>query len=358
MKVVRVASDEVIKKGLYITGGDVVEISGVVEGDVYTGGSQVSVDGVIEGDLIAGGGTINISGTVVGDVRIAGGQVNISGEVGNLTMFAGYAEITDSAKVNGYILSGAGNLTIAAPVDGDVRVGAGNLVISNKVDGDVDASVETLRLTSEAEIAGNLSYVSDLEAVIDQKATVSGKIKRTPIPQPIKDKDLAPLKKGLGKAGSSIRMIGFLMALAFGLFMLRFFPNYVNSVAATLKNELWQSLLAGFLTLFIAPLVMFVLVFTVVGIPFSLFGFFLYVVYIYLAKIFVAICIGDFLYERIGREKTKYLPFVLGLIVFYVLSIIPYIGGLTGFAVLLFGLGAAVLNFKKLYPKALRAKIY
>ena len=101
-RVVKVSSDEVVEKDFFLAGGEIVEISGEVLGDVIAAGGQVTIDGVVDGDILVVGGIVALSGEVTQDVRVAGGQVRISGIVGrNLTVDGGEITITDSAEIGG-----------------------------------------------------------------------------------------------------------------------------------------------------------------------------------------------------------------------------------------------------------------
>lgn len=357
-QVVTVASGEVIDKDFFVGAGDIVEISGTVNGDVVIAGGQLLIDGVVNGDLLAAGGMISLSGEVTQDVRIVGGQLVISGKVGrNLTAVGGSVEVTESALISGGALFAGGNVVVRAPVNGDTYVGAGNLTLSDQINGDVQAGVGTLRLTSNAKIVGDFTYYSDEEPLIDKNASISGVLTRNDSPRQMKlpkEKDLALFGRG---ARGSFRVLSFLSALVFGLLMIRFFPNYTKDVAATIQDNLGKSLLAGILKLILAPIVALVLMITVIGIPLGLLLLFVFLIYIYLAKIFVAYCIGDFVYQKLGKKMTTYLPFIIGLLGYYLLTSIRVIGPLTSFVTLLLGLGGAILHFKECYPRALKSKV-
>lgn len=360
-KVIKVSSDEIVDKDFYVAGGDIVEISGTVNGDVIIAGGQLLIDGLIKGDLLAAGGTISITGEIEQDVRLGGGQITISGVVGrNMALLGGVVELTDSARIGGGLVAAGGNIFIKAPISGDVLVGAGNLTIANTVGGNVDAGVGALQLTSKAEILGNFRYYSDETPSIDKEATVSGKIVERQGPEYFGTQEIPSLGNFFEKLANrrlQTKFISFATALVFGLLLLRFYPNYVKGVAKTVRKELWKSLGAGFLILIFVPLISFILFATIIGFPMGLICAFSYIVYMYTAKIFIAVCIGDYVYERTGKTKTAHLPFVVGLAIYYLLRIPPLIGGLTGFVVLLLGLGAAAINYKQFHKNALKHKV-
>ena len=357
-KIVRVGADEIIEKDFYISAGDVVEISGTVNGDVVIAGGQLLIDGVVNGDLLAVGGTVNLSGEVTQDARIVGGQLNVTGKIGrNLTVVGGNIDIGKTAEIGGGLLGGGGKINISAPINGDVVVGAGTLTIGSVINGNLEVGVGSLRLTENAVIDGDLTYYSDTEATIDKTATVSGKIVQKVPPEGTilsKDFDFGAFGKGISLGA---RIVSLLAALLFGLLMLRFYPNYTKRVATTAKLKFWKALGVGFLTLIIAPITAITLFITIIGFPIGVIIIFSYLVYLYTAKIFVAYWAGDFIYKKLGKRENVYWIYVVGIVAYYLVSLIPFIGGLTSFVVLLVGLGAVVIDYRITYELAKKSKV-
>ncbi|HEX7455982.1 MAG TPA: polymer-forming cytoskeletal protein [Candidatus Nanoarchaeia archaeon] len=355
-KVVTVPAGEVVNKD-YFGFGDVVEISGTVNGDVYAFGGQVLVDGKVNGDLITGGGLVTVSGNITQDLRAGGGQVTISGEIGrNVAVGGGNVDFTDSARIRGSVLAGAGNLSLAAPVGSNVKVGAGNLTISNRIDGDVEAGVGVLRLTSKAKVGGDLTYWSDETASIDKNAVVVGDVtKKTPpeAARPTAGKAFAAF------TGFNIfmKVVSVVSTLVIGLLLIAFFPKYNRETVSTLRRRPWVSLGVGFLTVVVTPIVFIILLATVVGIPLALILLALYLISLYLARIFIIFWAGSWILERTGRKVHEVWAFVSGLFVYYIVTLIPIIGGLVTLFVILFGLGAAALTKKAIYSLARKRDI-
>jgi hypothetical protein len=351
-KVVTVRSDEVINRSFYLGGGDIVEISGIVNGDVLVAGGQLLVDGVVNGDLLAAGGTINVSGNVSENIRIGGGQITISGNVGrNLTAVGGNIEVTDSADIAGGALIAGGNVNLSAPVAGDVLAGVGNLTLANKIGGDVEAYVGTMRLTSKSEVDGDVVYYSEENASVDKGAQISGKItKKLPPSRLVETKDI-------DAAGFNYqaKIISFLAALVVGLILIKLFPNFMKGSSDILSNNWLKSVGVGLLLLIVVPIAAILMLITLVGIPLAIIIGFLYLIYLYLAKIFVTYTVGATLYK--GEEKRLYLPFILALLVYYIISSIPNVGGLVAIVVHLMGIGALYLACREYYDKAVKAKL-
>ena len=356
-KVVALPAGEVVD-GDYFAFGDVVEVSGTVNGDVYAFGGQVLVDGKVNGDLITAGGTVTISGNISQDLRVGGGQITISGEIGrNVTVGGGNVEFTNGASVRGSVLAGAGNLTLAAPVGSSVKVGAGNLSISNKIDGDVEAGVGGLRLTSKAQIKGNLTYWSDQKALIDKNALVSGEITKRATPE-IARPSPRGIFGGFGAFNIISTIIGFVSTFILGLIFIKFFPKFSAATVSTLSKKPWVSLGIGLLAVVVTPIVFIILLITVVGIPIAFILIALYLISLYLARIFVIFWVGTTLLSRTGRKPHAVWAFILGLVAYYVLTLIPIVGCIITALVILFGLGGLLITKKDTYLAAKKSSSY
>ena len=354
-KVVSIPAGEVVNKD-HFAFGDIVEISGTVNGDVYAFGGQVLVDGRVNGDLITAGGVVTISGSVSQDVRAAGGQLTISGEIGgNVTIGGGNIEITDSARVGGGIVAGGGNISLAAPVGKSIKVGGVNLTISNKINGDVEAGVETLRLTSKAKVGGDLTYWSEKDASVDEKAVIGGEVtKKTPPATGFETKKILGAFTGFSLF---MKLVSLISTLIVGLFIIKLFPRYSRQTVSTLKNRPWASLGVGVVALILTPIITVLLLVTLVGIPIGLILGAIYAISLYLARIFVIFWAGSWILERTRGKVNEIWALIIGLIVYLVVTSIPIIGSFVVFFTILFGLGAAIITKKEIYSIARKKDI-
>ncbi|MCI0453719.1 MAG: polymer-forming cytoskeletal protein [Candidatus Dadabacteria bacterium] len=344
-ELVTVPSGEVINKD-YFAFGEKVEISGTINGDLYAAGGQILIDGTINGDLLAAGGKISISGKISQDARIIGGQIIIDGEIGrNLTASAGNIELTDSAKVSGTVVAGGGSILLAAPIGKDVMIAARNLTVSDKISGNLKACVGSLRLTSKAEISGDLTYWSDEKASIDENAKILGSVTQKTPPKPSPEKMFGIF------AGFYlfVTFISFISTLIIGLLLIYLYPKYNRDTVSTLRKRPLASLGIGFVTLVVAPIALILIFSTIVGIPLALILLASYLITVYLARIYVIFWGGLYIFERLGKTVHEGWAFFVGLIVYFIITLIPIIGGIIAFLVLLSGLGALVLTKKELY---------
>jgi cytoskeletal protein CcmA (bactofilin family) len=353
-KNVLLGKDEVVNKD-YFAGGETVTVLGTVNGDAYVAGGTVLVDGTINGDLLVAGGNVTVNGTVAQDVRAAGGNVTINGKVGqNVTMAGGNITLANNASVSGSVVMAGGQVSVLSSVGKGATLAGGQVTVGNSVGGDVWAGVGTLTLTPDANVAGNLHYISDTDATVLSGATIAGQTSRETPPQ--KSKDAMERSKGVAKGiGAGFIFASFLSALVLGFLLITFFPRFMDSSSEQITKNPWRALGVGFLTYALFPFVFILLLITLVGIPLALILLFAILLIAYLSKIFFAYYVGKWIAQKLNWKSNNVVTLLLGLVVYYILTRIPVIGGLTFIAFLLIGTGALLLTKKEYYTQ-LRSK--
>lgn len=339
--------------GDYFAAGDNVEISGIVKGDVYVFANQVFVDGQIFGDVIVAAASVDISGDVAGNIRVLAGQTTISGNVGrNATVIAGNAQFISSAKILGNLVTVAGNMDLASPVDSYATIIASNLRVSSSIKNDLLASVGQMRITSRAQIGGNVDYRSNHPAIIDPDAKVGGKI--TQLPSFVHDIFKGHfLHKLLVGSKVAALLMNFFYTFCIGLILIKIFPKNLESALDVLKTQPWKALSFGLMLLILLPLASLILLMTILGVPFALTLIALNVIGFYTAKVFSIMWASEILFKKMGAKLKSVWILLFGLVIYFALVSIPFFGIALALVAMLFGLGAGVLGGarRKLLPK-------
>lgn len=356
VKITSLGVDEV-HEGEYIAVGEVMELSGTVNGDVYVAGGQVFIDGVVNGDLMVAGGQVIFSGVVTEDLRVAGGTVTVGGEVGgNVTALGGNIDFVSSATLGDGLVGAGGNITVAADVPGNVNLAGGNVVIASDVGGNTTVATEMVRLTSGASVEGTLTYYSSSEANIDASATVAGEIiqKQPPqMPEWQTDKDqIEGFFTGLSIAFGIVSMSS---TFILGMLVVRFYPNFVKRNVENVSKRPFFSLLIGFTGFVMVPITAVMLMFTLLAIPFSLFTLVMYGVVLYLTRIFVMALLGKLIFKLVKVKSRLGFEFTAGMVFYYLLVLIPFVGPLVKFFVVIAGVGGFLISYRQTYLSA-RAK--
>lgn len=353
-KNVTLAQDETIN-GDYFAGGDTVSVLGTVNGDVYVAGGTVTVDGTVNGDVIAGGGTVTVNGTAQ-NLRISGGTVHINGTVErNVTALGGTIILGEEAEIAGSIVTAGGTINILSPIGKGATIAGGTVSINNAINGDVTAGVGQLTLQPQAQINGNLTYTSNQKAQIMQGASVSGETKQMMPPKP-KEKDQQEAFLGLAGVALVFKFMGIVSTLVLGLLFVFFAPNYLKRTAHTVIEKPWQSLGVGVVSLILAPIIFGILLITIFGIPLAFLFIILFAIACYFAKLFVIYLLGEKVGTSLNSKLHSAWLFVIGLIIYEILILIPILGWLVELAALIFGLGALLMQKKYLYSSLRKEK--
>lgn len=346
-----VAKNFTLEKGKTITHnpyfayGEEVKVSGTVNGDTYVAGGKVLVDGNINGDLLVAGGDVEITGNVKEDIRVAAGQVTIKGRVGkNVSATGGNIRIDQGAVVVGSLVTAGGNIEILGQVNDNVDIAGGNVLLNSKVAKDFDVAAGRITLGDKASILGKFEYWSNEKPVLSQTTVIKGRtIEHTmPVKFDSEKANLDKMKTAMATLGIAGRILGALSLLLIGMLLIKLSRKFMAKTAEVVKTDFWKSMGIGFAIVFLTPILFVVLLVTVIGAPIALITLVLYFVMLYMAKIFAIFALG----VKVLPNKSPYLSYFLAVLIYTVVTIIPVIGGLASFIMLLVGMGAFAVSKK------------
>ncbi|HJN62066.1 MAG TPA: hypothetical protein QGH92_00480 [Candidatus Parcubacteria bacterium] len=338
-----VGSEEVIK-GNFIKAGEVIDFDGQAQKDVIIAGGSINITGPVKGDVLVAGGTVRIKGDVTGNIRVVGGTVEVNSKVGkNVSLFGGTVVIGEDAEVGWDVLSFAGNIEIRGKVGGDVRGGGGAVLLANEIGGNVDLKIDAeeghLVLYHQADIKGDLTYTASTKAEIKEGAKIGGETiyKESILP-------VIPIKQDFGISSFIGKIMALFALLIIGLIIILLAPKTSKSIGKRMVDKPWDSLGWGVVYLIITPVILFLVAITVIGIPLSLIALAVYLISLYLTKIFIGIVLGQKLLEWAGKKKEVSLVWtmILGVVVFSILTGLPFLGGIIAFLGICWALGAMV----------------
>lgn len=346
-----VPKDQIINKDFFASGSRVT-VSGTINGDTYLAGGEIVVDGVINGDLLIAGGNVIVSGTVMKNLRIVGGNVQVLGSVNeNTSIVGGNIAIEKGSQINGNLVAAGGNVNIRAPIGKDITTATSQLTVVDMVGGDIVAAANNIEMQPGARVNGGLTYYSHNQASVDPNAIVTG-----PITQHIPPQNNQKTPALFKTAALGWILFNFLSALILGLLAIFLAPNIVRQKSEIIFNRPWISLGIGLATLILTPVIIFILFITIIGIPLALILLLIYLLLIFFVKIFVSIAIGlKLLSSYNSRNINMYWAFIVGLIIYMIVTSIPLIGGLISFIAVTMGIGAYLLTDSNFY-KNLRSK--
>lgn len=358
-----VAEDEVIM-GNYINAGNIVDLNANVDGDVILAGSAINIRGDVTGNVFAFGQTVTISGNIDGSLFTAASEIDITGAIGGSIYGAGnnvkfnshvakniYAAgstltMEDGSSVGRHAHLGGAIVSVNGPIETGLRAGGAEVSLNSTINGGVNADIEDGNLTigQNAVINGDLVYTSTKEATIREGAVINGEtVHNTP-----EAKAATTVFKPFTGIGFGLAF-GLVSALAIGLIVAGIFRKFTLRVAKNLTKRVGPSFGWGAIFLFASPVAAIICMITVIGIPLGLVIMGMYIIGIYLSFIFAGFTLGYVIFKgHKGETKIEKGKFVgvtlLGILIYYLVTQIPIIGWLVGFAGTLWALGGITMT--------------
>jgi len=341
---VAVTRGEVLVDDVYAF-GSTITIDGTVDGDVVAFGQSVVITGEVRGSVIAAAQTIRIDGTVDGSVRAAGATVDVSGVVGGDLLAAGQT-VTVTGDVKRDLAAAASDVSLPGIVGRKVMTSSASLVISGSVGGDVEAQTPRVTVTPEGIILGDLDYWSADDARIE--GSVSGTTLRHEPP--------TTEKESSGAAGVASSILGAILAwvqsfigfLLLGLLMVFALRGPVLRGSQAAFDRLLPSLGVGLLVFFGTPMAAGFVFLVGLFVGAWWLAFVMLTIYwlLFVAGIVVgSVAVGRAILRKASAtgEPAPAWSLVLGLAVVWVTSVVPVLGWLAAWAVMLTGAGALIL---------------
>ncbi|MBE0477111.1 MAG: hypothetical protein IBX62_08455 [Coriobacteriia bacterium] len=339
-----IRSGQTIRDDLYVF-GSTVDVEGRIDGDLIAFASVVTVDGEVTGDVVVGSSNVDVSGQVGGSVRAGSGNVGITGQVGeDVVAGAGRVRIGSGSAIGRDLLAGTGELNIGGDVGRHLRAGAGSVVVGGTVGGDADVSSGRIRFQPGGRIEGDLLYRSERRQDVPEGA-VGGEVTFREAPRE-RERERGPAAAVLFWFLIWIRgLIG--MALL-ALLVTLLFPYFSLASSEEIRVRPGPSVGIGaalfFGTPFVAMITLIIGIF-VGGWWIGLMLLALYLIALAVAVVVAAVFVGSLALRALARGSV--LPVwaaLLGLLILWLIRIVPILGSIVLFVAMLFGLGAAVIT--------------
>lgn len=226
-----------------------------------------------------------------------------------------------------------GDVTVDGVLDGSLVVINGDAFVTGEIRDDVTVVRGTLDLGPSAEVT-NVTIIRG-ELVRDTGAAITGSISQG-------DFQVSPWDWGVFWA--FIWVGSTLVVLTAGVIFAAVGGRQLTAAGNTLRRDFGQTLLGTAAVWIVLPILMFMVLFTVIGIPLGV-GYFMFVMPIlwFLGYLVAGTQLGRVLMGRRGDDRHPYVPALLGLLILQILGIVPVLGGLVGFLAGVVGAGALIV---------------
>ncbi len=330
---ITIRSGETVDESL-LASGESVNIDGTVNGNLFAFARRIVIKGDIKGDVFSFGQILDVDGTVEGSVYTWNQSVDVRGRVAH-SVFVGAEtlQLEPTGRVDADVLVGCGEMRLQGTVGRDVTAGCGSAEVRGEVGRNLRAYTDQLTLVAPGRVGGNLeARVDKKEHVqIEPGATVAGHTE-------VRLRAKRPSR--YTRPGFYLwQGIQLMAALVTGLLLFWLFPALFG-VRLGKAGSLLQATGVGFLVLAATPVAAIIAGITLIGLPIALLGLVVWVAGLYLAKIFVAALVGRVMMRPPVGQLRPFVPALLmGLVIVFVASNLPYLGGWVRLLVMLLGLG-------------------
>ncbi len=353
------ASAQTITDNHFVS-GEVLNIEGKYEKDLFLAGTQINFSGQVLGDLFVFGQNVNIKGEVGGSIFFLASQINLDAKTGgsvrglaqtvnlknsiahNATIFGSVINSQAEVGWHGYFVAREMEIggafqrldlkTMQAKINAQIE---NDLVI---VSTDANNQIEVI---APAEIGGNVDFTGSNKLSIADDVKIYGQVNKHDL--------IRPTTENFIDYGQIFWWLvwSFAMILV-GLVMITWFGNNLLTLPKIIVQENYKLLLPGLIIFILLPIVAVLLFVSLIGIPLAVILFLFYALSFYLGQIVWAIWLGDFIQQKI-RTKPKltndsknylFWCLVLGVLVWRVILSIPLLGGLLAWLFYLIILGS------------------
>ncbi|MYB76512.1 MAG: hypothetical protein F4X83_05345 [Chloroflexi bacterium] len=349
---ITIGEGEVINDDLYLLGTTLI-INGTVNGDVFAAGTTIEINGTVNGNASLAGQDITIGGTVSQSARVAANSFFLmSGSVGEDLLIIGNTISIDSGGVVGRdLILTISTLTLDGTVERRVAGVAEKVTHNGSVGAGIDISVEDLVITDGASIGGDLIYRSEKEAEIASGAEIGGEIAGEMVEEAI-DIDI-----GFALDPIIIGIAGLITTAVYGTALLLAFPRLTVTASNQLLENPLLSIGMGIVFLIVVPIVSILVMITVIGIPLGLIALLLYGIALFSAQVFVSLTIGRLLLSFFAdgnRRLIQFFGLLIGLLILFGVSFIPYVGPWAPLIVVILGFGGLMMAISRLRHEPVR----
>ena len=306
----------------YVTDGDTINLEEDFDKTHFVFGESINVNNKVDGLYFIFGEEIKYNSNNQ-YTALFGNRVSVTGGMRDAAIFGNNVVIKE-ANIDRDIVIFGNNITLEGKVNGNIAIYGKNVNISkSELLGNVVVKGGSLKIDKDTTISGNLSYNDDMDVVIDgniHDVTVNENVKVITT----KDKIIDHIYK-------LIRL------LVIFLVMYLLVPNIFNNIS----DKVGKNVFYGLISFIALPLLLLILVFTNFATNAAIIGIMLYIILAMISLVLCGYVLGKWLLIKVFKIKgdRMYLNGFVGIIVLYLVTLIPYFGGLVTFASLIYAFG-------------------
>lgn len=305
-----------------------LQVNAPLPADLCALGGTITVNNTVGGDVLLAGGTIDLLKSVTGDARVAGGRINVDQNVGGDLMAAGGLVTVSGTPKDAYIVGGTVQMNGGS--QGPVTIYGADVAISGTFNGPVEVvAADSISVAPGTVIHGAFKYNAPEQANIPDSAIIDGGVNYVgaahylPTVQQARQFAVAGLWVFIFVRITALLVV---TGLIVGLFP-TLTDRVIQSTLTRTPERFILLALLGLAAFFVVPMLLLLLLISFVGIGIAIVIAAAYFLYFLLAYIYAAALAGAALVWAFKKQTAiTWRGALLGVLVLYVIGLIPVIG--------------------------------
>ena len=311
--------------------------------DVYLTGDNVTIDYVVDGNLFVMADTVTINSKIGGDAFIMAKTINVGDQA---YIFSNLFAIADSIDIKGVVYDVyalAQNFTISnGYIYRDAKLCCNTININGAIGRNAFVSCSNINFNTDENdkgiIYGDLTYSTPSELSFD-KNIVNGNVT-------YKAPKVSPEKSVREIVASYILDLGAFLAFVIIIWLVCLWvaPKFLNDTNKFVGKKTLNVLGTGLLTLIAVPIACIILLLLQLTAGISLLTVAIYILALIVAKSIFTIVANNYLCSKLNINKNTGIfgMLIVSGVIVWVISELPYVGGIVSFIISVLGLGVLV----------------
>ena len=311
--------------------------------DVYLMGDNVTIDYVVDGNLFVMADTVTINSKIGGDAFIMAKTINVGDQA---YIFSNLFAMANSIDIKGvvydvYALSQ--NFTVSnGYIYRDAKLCCNTININGVIGRNAFVSCSNINFNTDENdkgiIYGDLTYSTPSELSFD-KNIVNGNVT-------YKAPKVSPEKSVRENVASYISDLGAFLAFVIIIWLVCLWlaPKFLNDTNKFVGKKTLNVLGTGLLTLIVLPIACIILLLLQLTAGISLLTVAIYILALIVAKSIFTIVANNYLCSKLNINKNTGIfgMLIVSGVIVWVISELPYVGGIVSFIISVLGLGVLV----------------
>lgn len=311
--------------------------------DVYLMGDNVTIDYVVDGNLFVMADTVTINSKIGGDAFIMAKTINVGDQA---YIFSNLFAMADSIDIKGVVYDVyalAQNFTVSnGYIYRDAKLCCNTININGVIGRNAFVSCSNINFNTDENdkgiIYGDLTYSAPSELSFD-KNIVNGNVT-------YKAPKVSPEKSVREIVASYISDLGAFLAFVIIIWLVCLWvaPKFLNDTNKFVGKKTLNVLGTGLLTLIAVPIACIILLLLQLTAGISLLTVAIYILALIVAKSIFTIVANNYLCSKLNINKNTGIfgMLIVSGVIVWVISELPYVGGIVSFIISVLGLGVLV----------------